>query len=225
MNIYIFLATELNYLNVTFSRLGYSDYLIQSAHAAARSRFYACVDEEGELAERAPVLVLPFAADDVFLRNSFKSFKLKLVNKQFNSLRSNLVQTNNTSSQSGNSPGTYVIPCSDCCCAYLGETDRSLNIRISENKRYIRTGSLNSAIFLHVKNHNHSFNFNDAEIVYKSSNKHNRLIIESALIKQYKNVNVMPGACSVDSFAMNILLRTDSSIVQNMPGSVSVRDC
>ena len=53
-----FLATELKYLNVTFSRLGYPDHLIQSAHAAARSRFYACVDGEGELAELAPVLVL-----------------------------------------------------------------------------------------------------------------------------------------------------------------------
>ena len=31
-----FLATELKYLNVTFSRLGYPDHLIQSAHAAAR---------------------------------------------------------------------------------------------------------------------------------------------------------------------------------------------
>ena len=45
-------------------------------------------------------------------------------------------------------------------------------------------------IFIHVQNHNHSFNFDDAKIVYKSSNKHNRIIIESALIKQYKNVNV-----------------------------------
>ena len=220
-----FLATELKYLNVTFSRLGYPDHLIQSAHAAARSRFYACVDGEGELAERAPVLVLPFVADDVFLRNFLKSYNVKLVNRQFNSLRSNLVQTNNTLSQSSNKPGTYVIPCSDCDCAYIGETGRSLNIRISEHKRYIRTGSLNSAIFIHVQNHNHSFNFDDAKIVYKSSNKHNRLIIESALIKQYKNVNVMPGACSVDSFTTNILLRTNSFIVQNMPGSVSVRDC
>ena len=59
----------------------------------------------------------------------------------------------------------------------------------------------------------------------QSSNKYNRLIIESPLIKQYKNVNVMPGACSVDSFTMNILLRTNSFIVQNKPGSVSVRDC
>ena len=181
--------------------------------------------EEGELAERAPVLVLPFVADDVFLRNFLKSYNVKLVNRQFNSLRSNLVQTNNTLSQSSNKPGTYVIPCSDCDCAYIGETGRSLNIRISEQKRYIRTGSLNSAIFIHVQNHNHSFNFDDAKIVYKSSNKHNRLIIESALIKQYKNVNVMPGACSVDSFTTNILLRTNSFIVQNMPGSVSVRDC
>ena len=65
----LFLATELKYLNVTFSRLGYSDDLVHSAHAAARSRFYACVDGERELAERAPVLVLPFLADDVYLRN------------------------------------------------------------------------------------------------------------------------------------------------------------
>ena len=52
-----------------------------------------------------------------------------------------------------------------------------------------------------------------------------KCLVESALIKQYKNVNVMPGACSVDSFTTNILLRTNSFIVQNMPGSVSVRDC
>ena len=159
------------------------------------------------MAERAPVLGLPFVADDVFLRNFLKSYNVKLVNRQFNSLRSNLVQTNNTLSQSSNKPGTYIIPCSDCNCAYIGETGRSLSIRISEHKRNIRTGSLNSAIFLHVQNHNHCFNFDDAKIVYKSSNKHNRLI-ESALIKQYKNVNVMPGACSVDSFTMNILLMT-----------------
>ena len=127
------------------------------------SRFYACVDGKGELAERAPVLVLPFVADDVSLRKFLKSYNDKPVNRQFNSLRSNLVQTNNTLSQSSNKPGTYVIPCSDCDCAYIGDTGHSLNIRISEHKRYIRTGSLNSAIFLHVQNHNHTFNFDDAK--------------------------------------------------------------
>ena len=42
-----FLRTELNYLNTTFSMLGYPDHLIQSVDAAAWSRFYACVDCRG----------------------------------------------------------------------------------------------------------------------------------------------------------------------------------
>ena len=121
-----FLRTELNYLNTTFSMLGYPDHLIQSVDAAAWSKFLCLCRLPGRESWRTGhrySCCLPA----YFLQ----SCNTKLFNKQFNSLSSNLVQTNNSLSQSDNSPGIYVIPCSDCDCAYKGETGCGLNSSIS----------------------------------------------------------------------------------------------
>ena len=46
--------------------------------------------------------------------------------------------------------GVYCIPCKNCILKYIGETSQNLHVRLKEQKRYIRIGNLNNALFQHI---------------------------------------------------------------------------
>jgi hypothetical protein len=100
---------------------------------------------------------------------------------------------------------------------YIGETGRSLGVRVKEHQRYVRFANTNSAVFNHVQDHDHPINWDSSKIVYSSSNKQKRLLVESALIKHIPNINLMPGVCSVDLAAKDIILSTNPQILNNIP--------
>ena len=59
-------------------------------------------------------------------------------------------------------PDVYHIPCKNCKLKYVDETSRNLHIRLKENKRDIRIGNSNNALFLHISQFNHNFDFTSA---------------------------------------------------------------
>ena len=156
-----------------------------------------------------------------FLAPLLKAHNIRLAHRQYNSLRSQLVSTKSNFSPTVHHPGVYVIPCKDCPSVYVGETGRTLPIRISEHKRNVRLGHENSAPFIHVRDQDHAIDFNQANIVYRSDNRHKRLIIESALINHLNNFNLMPGVCSVDNFTKEVLFRTNPSILRAVQTAVT----
>jgi hypothetical protein len=56
----------------------------------------------------------------------------------------------------------YRIPCKMCGWSYVGETARSLDIRVSEHKRAVRTMASTSEIASHVLDTGHSINWDAA---------------------------------------------------------------
>ena len=81
---------------------------------------------------------------------------------------------------------TYVISFNNCPKKYFGETGRSVNTRINEHKRDVRNGNENNAIFLHIQNTQHSINWNNPRLVYKSSDFVRRRVVESTLINNFE---------------------------------------
>ena len=95
--------------------------------------------------------------------------------------------------------GVYVIPCKDCDNVYVGETGRNLDKRMYEHKRDIRVGNESSGVFCHVRDYNHSIDFQGSKLVFKSKNYIKRRIVESSLITSIPNFNLSEGQYSFNS--------------------------
>ena len=90
--------------------------------------------------------------------------------------------------------GVYKIPCKTCPdTGYIGETGRSLEKRVYEHRRDIRVANGKSAIFCHIRDYEHSFDFDKAEVLFRTDDYLKRRVVESALICTSKNVNLSQG--------------------------------
>ena len=61
-------------------------------------------------------------------------------------------------------PCIYSIPCNNCNKTYIGETN-DLERRKKQHTDSIRRGDVNSALFQHMQNENHSININGTNII------------------------------------------------------------
>ena len=89
----------------------------------------------------------------------------------------------------------------------FGETGRSLNTRISEHKRDVKYANENNAIFLHYKDFNHTANWQNSKVIFKSNNYKKRRLLESALINTFPNMNTSHGSFQLNPVINNILIK------------------
>ena len=89
--------------------------------------------------------------------------------------------------------GVYCIPCKDCKLKYICETSRNLHVRLKEHKRDLRIGNSSNALFLHISQSNHNFDFNSAKMLTYIHNKNLRRIFEAAAISFFNSPNTHPG--------------------------------
>ncbi|XP_077273242.1 uncharacterized protein LOC143903487 [Temnothorax americanus] len=101
----------------------------------------------------------------------------------------------------------YKIKCNDCDASYVGQTKRQLKTRINEHKNnYKLDPSRHSVITEHILNLNHSFNWNNPEILDFETNYYKRLISEMIHIKEQKNgINSNKDTELLDGSYFNIL--------------------
>ena len=86
------------------------------------------------------------------------------------------------------SVGVYKLPCKDCELAYIGETGKSLKIRIKQHESNCRNYSNPSAVVNHHEL-GHSIDFANSYVIYLESHMTKRKIAVSLLIcKQQKQV-------------------------------------
>ena len=71
------------------------------------------------------------------------------------------------------------------------------NIYNSEHKRDIRIGNLNNALFLHISQSNHNFDFKSAKMLIYIHNKSLRQIFEAAAISFFNSLNTRPGLYNI----------------------------
>ena len=86
--------------------------------------------------------------------------------------------------------GVYKLPCNNCPSMYIGETGRSLSIRMSEHMRDVRNEKETSGVYIHTKlNPSHECNPSNATIIYKEERQQHRKFKESLLISRTSNYN------------------------------------
>ena len=74
----------------------------------------------------------------------------------------------------------YNIPCGECEWSYTGETGRTLQERVVEHRRAVRSWNTNSEIANHVHDRGHGMKWDDARKV-DSEHNYNRRIVKEAL--------------------------------------------
>ncbi|UYV78612.1 hypothetical protein LAZ67_16002141 [Cordylochernes scorpioides] len=93
-------------------------------------------------------------------------------------------------SSSGGS--VYSVSCNDCSASYIGETGRSVAIRMTEHGRCIANKDNRSLIFNHINTTGHSFNLSSPTTLYSNVNtKYQRLIIEAILSITSENLTAI----------------------------------
>ena len=94
----------------------------------------------------------------------------------------------------------YQIPCNSCNKCYIGQTGKSLEKRLEQHKNCIRYAQDNSAIFVHVRDNNHTINWTESKKLVLSNDMLERNVIESAFIKESfeKNMNISHGMYKLD---------------------------
>ena len=73
----------------------------------------------------------------------------------------------------------YVIPCSDCPWSYVGETGRSLEERLKEHKRAVRSFVASSEVANHVIQTGHAMKWSGAECLTRESCYFRRIFKEA----------------------------------------------
>ena len=83
----------------------------------------------------------------------------------------------------------YEIPCANCNHVYIGQTQRSLQSRLKEHKRYLKKhDSHNSALVTHVEHFDHKININNATIITQEQDWTKRCFLESWHINERSDV-------------------------------------
>jgi hypothetical protein len=93
-------------------------------------------------------------------------------------------------------PGVYRIPC-ECGRVYIGQTGRSVDIRVKEHQRHIRVEHPDkSAVAEHCINQGHRIQFHDASILATKTRYMDRIVREAIEIEFHPyNINREGGFC------------------------------
>ncbi len=96
----------------------------------------------------------------------------------------------------------YTVPYKNCNRFYFGQTGKTLEQRKKQHKYLFRTGQESSALFIHVRDTNHSIDWKNCKKVKTSKSLVERNIIESSLIKHTyeENLNLSEGLFKLDKY-------------------------
>ena len=98
--------------------------------------------------------------------------------------------------------------CKDCKFKYIGKTSRNLHVCFKEHKRDIRIGNSNNALFLHISQYNHIFDFNSAKMITYIHNKNLKRIFEAAAISFFNSLNTRPGFYNISPYLSKYILNS-----------------
>ena len=144
------------------------------------------------------------------LRPALKQLDVSTAFTARNTLKSKLSRTGPPAPLVKDSAGSYKYECRVCPeGVYYGETGSSLAKRASGHKNDIRHGRRCNAMFVHMEdNPGHSFDLDNPTLLYKSTVKAKRQLVESSLIATNVNCNLKPGDFPVCKITAATVLRS-----------------
>ena len=207
-----FLKDEIYFIEKTFRKLAYPDHFVSKVHRDVRRKHFQSDFIPREQIFK-PSIKLPFNKYcNKIVSPILRSHGAKVYHASNNTIKSRLV--NNAPPKQG---GVYFIPCKECPKVYIGQTGRSLQIRLREHQSYVRRRMHEKAVFKHMFDTNHALDWGNSKFIYRSSNEKQRLVVESTLIQHLPNFNLMQGTSSVNASTRELILKCNKFILNNLP--------
>ena len=189
----------INTIYDTAYKLKYPKSLINKALQCARKTF--ATPSERPRINNNSMLILPYHSNFDNLVSMFKKvFAITIIFRNSDVVKTVLIKN----SPNSNGGCIYKIPCADNDKFYVGLTGKSLQVRIKQHKNSIKYAQNSNAIFLHVRDFDHSINFNNSTIYKKVSNWQSRNLIESCIIKELwsDTMNTSSGLFTLDPYVV-----------------------
>ena len=207
-----YISGEIETVEKSFQKLGYSIKFINKGHFKARRKFYHNNVNDASLQENKPFIVLPQTGhDNRFLTKSLSNCNIRGVYRNTNTLKKYM---NKRTPCDIPKPCIYSIPCNNCEKSYIGETN-DLERRKKQHIDSVRRGDINSALFQHMQNENHSININGTNVIANVVNTEKRKIIEAIIIQNAETYNIQQSNYHLDNLT-SILLRSHSKYIQRL---------
>ena len=207
-----FLKDEIEAISNSFHKLGYGARFIRKGHSKARRRFYHINMKRTSLQDSKPFLVLPQTGhDNAFLKKSLDKCNITGVFRNTNTLMKYMRKPTESDMPK---PCIYEIPCKNCERSYIGETN-DLERRTKQHIDSVRRGDVNSALFQHMQNENHSVNINETNIIANIVNTEKRKIVEAILIQSSKTYNIQQSNFHLDNLT-SVLLKSHSKYIRRL---------
>ena len=103
--------------------------------------------------------------------------------KPMRTLRQTLMQLKNQIPEEKRRSVVYQVPCKDCSKTYIGETKRTLKVRLSEHKQAVKRGDPKNGIAVHAHESHHSIDWDGATVKRTVTNYWQRRATEAIQIR------------------------------------------
>ena len=145
---------------------------------------------------------LPYVQDlSEKLSAILKPFNIKTVSRNTNDLSRIFKTTKDTIPKLETAKVVYNNPCADCTASYRGTIKRPLKTRISEHKKDVyNPPDKCTALTKHAWHQDHTFDFDNVQIVDRSDNYRKRIILEMSYIAS--NPNTMNQRTDTDNLSI-----------------------
>ena len=218
----IYLDDEINRLYENFRKMGYTNHFINKVHGDVKRKHFARNSND---VSKEPA---NYPSNHISLpRNSFTESYIKPVLKArecsvhfkaSNTIKKRLVSNKPKIMDVNNSPGIYMIPCKDCPEVYIGETGRSLKIRLREHRDAVDARRTNqNAVAKHVVTNEHPVDWGGSQLLYKCQDWNKRIIIESVAISETSSYNRRDGAKVIDRATRTEILNSLPKLKNKLP--------
>ena len=109
---------------------------------------------------------------------------LKAAFKPMRTLRQCLMRVKTTTPQDRRKGVVYEVPCKECDKRYIGETKRTLKVRLGEHKQAVKRGDPKNGIAVHTHVSNHTIDWDEAKVRISVSGYWQRRATEAIFIKK-----------------------------------------
>nr|XP_053640607.1 integrin alpha-PS2-like [Cherax quadricarinatus] len=209
-----FLDEEIKKIFDIGMKLRHPKVFVESALLTAKKTY--CRTEPKVTPQSKNVLVLPYNENLSILPNALRRLNIQVVFKNSRTVRSILMK--NASQQRVG--GIYKDGCNGCSLSYLGQTGKSLEVRMSQHRYSIRIAKESNAIFNHIKACNNPANCQEPRVIFRCSSWLETNIVESAVIKheisfvvENRGETAYNTLFMIDSFGDLLLSESTSNIV------------
>ena len=87
-------------------------------------------------------------------------------------------------------------------------------VRVNEHKKAVQNKDFKNACYKHHASSKHDIDWEGTELIYKSSDWYNRLVVESSCIVSLPNYNHMRSTLAIDKFSADIILSCNNIKIQ-----------